>query len=243
MDFTSQPLVVSTDESIVPERHTYSDLGFRIYRKAHEAPQPAVIFVNGFPDPGMLAMLGKRLEDWASYIGWARLVAGAGMAAITYENRTPNDVALLLQYVRANASSLGIDPDRIALWACSGSVPTALSLIGREKLACAALLYGLMLDVDGSTDAREAAARFHCAPSTATFEELPRDLPLLIVRATKDETPGLDPILKRFMSAANGRLNATIFEHEGPHAFDLVQDTDASRTMIGRVLEYLRDHL
>lgn len=241
MDFTSQPLVVSTDESIVAERHTYSnDLGFRIYRRGHGAPQPAVIFVNGFPDPGILAMLGKRLEDWVSYIGWARLVAAAGMTAITYENRTPADVHALVRHLRENASSLGIDPDRIAVWACSGNVPTALSVIARETLASAALLYGLMIDVDGSTDAREAAARFHCAPSTATFEELPRDLPMLIVRATKDQTPGLDPILQRFIAAAKTRLNVTTLEHEGPHAFDLVDDT--SGPMIDHVLAFLRTH-
>ncbi|MGZ3452470.1 MAG: alpha/beta hydrolase [Polyangiales bacterium] len=243
-DFTSKGLVytLETATDVVVERdHSYATasgpLGFDLYRPRASGARPAVVFVSGFPDPGMTAMVGKPLKDWASYQGWGRLVAASGLVGIAYLNREPADVVALVHHLRENAASLGIDPDRIAVWACSGNVPTALSLVAREKLACAALLYGFTLDV------ADEAARFHFAAPTAGFDDLPRDLPMLVVRATKDATPGLDANLQRFIAEARKRaLPITVIEHDGPHAFDVVDDTDASRAAIEQVLAFLQRH-
>jgi hypothetical protein len=76
-DFTSKPLVhsIAGADDITVEHHTYETeqgpLGFDLYRPAGAGPHPAVVFVSGFPDPGMVAMLGKPLKDWASYQGWS----------------------------------------------------------------------------------------------------------------------------------------------------------------------------
>ena len=81
--------------------------------------------------------------------------------AITYTNAEPaTDAHRVLDYVQQNAAALGIDENRIGLWACSGSVPTALSLLmqgGRDYLKCAVLCYGYMLDFTGSTRVADAA--------------------------------------------------------------------------------------
>lgn len=249
IDFTSKPLVhtIAGAADVAVERHIYTTqqgpLDFDLYRPAHAtAPSPALVFVSGYPDPGMAAMFGKPLKDWTSYIGWARMVAASGVAGIAYLNRTPQDVVALLHHLRKNAAALQIDPARIGVWACSGNVPTALALAAREPLACAALLYGYLLDLDGTSSVAEAAAQFHFAVPAVSLDELPRELPLLVVRAGRDAMPGLDATLQRFIAAARARnLRLTLIDHaEAPHAFDLMDDTPATHAVIEETLEFVR---
>lgn len=249
-DFTSMPLVhtVPGAADVTVERgRTYTSdaapLGFDIYRPPGAAgPSPAVVFVSGYPDPGVVAMLGKPLKDWASYVGWGRLVAASGIAGVTYTNREPGDVVALVRHLRAHAGELGLDPGRIGVWACSGNVPTALGLLAREPLACAALLYGYLLDLDGATSVADAARQIHFAVPDVTLDDLPRAAPMLVVRAGRDTTPGLDATLQRFVAAARARgLPVTLLDHpEAPHAFDLVDDSPATHDAIEQVLAFLR---
>ena len=249
-DPTSQGLVYTiagTADVIVERDHSYATdegpLAFDLYRPpGATVPCPAVVFVSGLPDPGVRAVLGKSLKDWASYQGWARMVAASGLAGVVYTNRRAADAGALLRHLRASAGSLGIDAARIGVWACSGHVPAALALIAHEPLACAALLYGYTLDLDGATDVAQAAARFHFAAPPVTLDELPREMPMLVVRAGRDAMPGLDPALQRFVAAARARqLPVTLIEHaEGPHAFDLADDSPRTREVIEEVLAFLR---
>lgn len=251
-DFTSIPLVhtIPGAADIAVERHPYATergpLGFDLYRPhQQDTPAPVVVFVSGLPDPGVVALLGKPLKDWASYVGWARMVAAAGIAGVTYLNREPGDVVALVRHLRDHAGELGLDPARIAVWACSGNVPTALGLLARERFSCAALLYGYMLDLDGATDVADAARQYHFAVPPVGLDDLPRDVPLLLVRAGRDVTPGLDVTLRRFAVAARARgLPVTVLDHlEAPHAFDLVDDSPATRDAIEQVLAFLRREL
>jgi dienelactone hydrolase len=252
-DFTSKPLVhtIAGADAVTVERdHTYSTeqgpLGFDLYRPPHAtAPCPAVVFVSGLPDPGVVAMLGKPFKDWASYVGWARMTAASGVAAVLYTNRTAADGLALVRHLRANAASLGLDPERIGIWAASGHVPTALGLIARERFACAALLYGYLLDLDGATSVADASVQFHFAIPPVALDELPRELPMLVVRAGRDATPGLEPTLQRFLTAARARgMAVTLLDHpEAPHAFDLVDDSPRTHEVIDEVLAFLRRSL
>ncbi len=250
---TEQPLVLSPREGslVVPEVHTYAASGgplpFSVYRPhdgARDMPRGVVVFVSGYPDPGMRRMLGKGLAEWASYRDWARLVAEAGLVAITYENHTPDDVYALVGHLRAHAAQLGLQADRVGIWGCSGNGPTALSVLTREKLAASALLYPFLLDLDGDQTLAEAARQMYFAPPTIAFAQIP-DVPLLLVRAGADTTPGLDASLGRFLTHAKPRLEQlAVIDHAGAaHAFDLVEDTDASRAVIRRVLAFLGDAL
>jgi dienelactone hydrolase len=246
-DFSSVPLVHSiagTADVAVERDHLYlteqGPLGFDLYRPAHaNGSCPAVVFVTGLADPDVIAMFGKPLKDCASSIGWARLVAASGLAGITYRNRTPADVAALIRHVRVEASTLGIDPARIAVWACSGHVPNALGVIARERIACAALLYGYLPDLERGAEADAAMAYFATPP--VSIDELPRSMPMLIVRAGKDATPGLDERLQRFVATARAHsLAVTLIDHaEAPHAFDLVDDSPATHAVIDDVLAFL----
>jgi hypothetical protein len=212
---------------------------------------PAVLFVTGYADAGMQKVLGCRFKDMGSAVSWARLTAACGVAAITYANREPSsDLTAVLSYVRRNGPSLGVDGDRVGVWACSGHVPTALSLLMQESTAflkCAVLCYGYTLDIDGSTLVADAARTFGFFNACAgkSVEALPRALPLFVARAGRDECPGLNAALDRFLVHALARnLAVTLVNHpEGPHAFDLFHDSEPTRVIIRQILAFMTDHL
>jgi len=212
---------------------------------------PAIIFVFGYPDVGFQKILGCTQKEMESFVSWAQLVAVSGIAAITYETKEPAaDLNALLQYVRQNAESLGIEEDMIGLWACSGHVPNALSFLMREDighLKCAALCYGYTLDLDGSTGIAEAAKQYGFVNPCAgkSVNDLPQNIPLFIVRAGRDQMPHLNETLDLFLVRALGcNLPITFANHtEAPHAFDLFHDSAETREIIRQILAFMRFHL
>ena len=227
------------------------DLRMDVYRPAGSAPGdalPAVVFVTGYSDAGARELFGNEFKDWAAYTDWAKLVAGTGLIAITYTNEEPvRDARALLAHIRDNADTLGIDAGRIGLWACSGNVPNAIALLGGDPtIACAALCYGYTIDAPGCDDVARAARQFGFANSAtgAGIDHL-KTAPLLLVRAGRDEMPGLNASLDRFIaSAADAGLPLTVIDvPDAPHAFDVTHDSHASRSAINQILEFLREAL
>lgn len=213
---------------------------------------PAVVFVLGYNDAGAQRMLGCRFKEMGSFVSWAHLAAASGIVAITYTNREPlDDVNALLDHVRQNAASLGIDETRIGVWACSGHVPLTLSLLMQpgvgHHLKCAVLCYGYMLDVDGFTGVAQAARQFGFVtpPEGTSVDDLSRDVPLFVARAGQDQLPHLKEAMDRFVVKALGaNLPLTFVNHaDAPHAFDVFHDSDASREIIRQMLTFMRFHL
>jgi hypothetical protein len=215
------------------------------------ARTPAAVFVLGYSDAGFQKMLGCKQKEMGSYISWGQLAAASGLVAITYTTEEPaTDIHALLQYVRQNAAGLGIDENSIGVWACSGNVPNALSVLMHESenhLKCAVLCYGHMLDLGGSDVVAEAAARWGFANPCAgkSVNDLPPDTPLFIVRAGQDQFPHLNETIDRFLAGALSRnLPITFANHSaGPHAFDVLQDSETSREIIKQILAFMRFHL
>lgn len=211
---------------------------------------PAVVFVSGYPDAGMQKMLGCKLKEMGSYISWAKLTAAMGLVAITYSATEPvGDLQSLLQFVRQNAAELGIDETRMGLWACSGNVPNTLSVLMKEDvgyLKCAVFLYGLMLDLDGSTSVAQAEKMFWFANPAAgkSVDDLPAELPLFIARAGQDN-PQLNEMIDRFLAKAVGRNLPVTFvnHHSAPHFFDVMDDAPATHQIIRQILDFMQFHL
>lgn len=218
---------------------------------ARDARVPAVIMVHGYTDPGFQRLLGCRFKDMAVTVDWARSMAASGLAAITYTNRNPvGDVESLLRHVGSHLAPLGIDADRLGLFACSGHGPLALSVLMSGlwvKVKCAALMYPCTLDLGGAGDMADAAARFRFAyPCTGkSLDDLPTHVPLFIARAGRDDTPGLNVALDRFVSAALARnLPIELINHaSAPHAFDLLATGEPSKEIVRLALAFLRVHL
>jgi hypothetical protein len=216
-----------------------------------EARIPAVVFVLGYSDSGFQRIVGCKQKEMGSYISWGQLAAASGLVAITYTTREPTtDIRALLLHIRQNADRLGIDKDRIGVWACSGNVPMALAVLmqeDRDFLKCAVLCYGIMLDLEGATSVAEASKKWGFVNPSAgkTVDDLSRDIPLFIARAGLDENPHLNETLDRFMaSALVCNLPMTFVNHPtAPHAFDVSNDSETSCEVIRQILAFMRFHL
>jgi dienelactone hydrolase len=215
--------------------YTHADgraLAMDAYLPAGRAPGarvPAVLLVHGEADPALL----RGVRGWGQYSGWGRLLAGQGMAGVAFEHRAILDagfeavvaeVEAALAAVGERAGDLGVDPERVGVAAFSaGVVLTAAVLPGAAgRVRCAALCYGPLSGL---------------VPNPA----LP---PLLVMRAGRDD-PELNRTIDEFVAAATaGRLAVElVHQPDGHHAFDVADDSDASRQVIGRVLAFLRGHL
>jgi acetyl esterase/lipase len=212
---------------------------------------PTVIFVTGYSDVRMQPMLGwGHFKDMAASVSWGQLAAASGVVAITYANDEPaTDLFALLRYVQQHGETLGIDEHRIGLYASSGHVPLALSVLlepDRDYLKCAVLNCGYMLDLDGSTGVAEMAKQFGFVNPGAgkSVDDLPQNVPLFVVRAAQEQTPRLNEAMDRFLPRALSRnLPLTFVNHPGPHGFELLQDSEASRQTIRQMLAFMRFHL
>ena len=113
---------------------------------------------------------------------------------------------------------LGARYQKVGLWATSGHGPVAL--VAASHAACAVLNN----------------------PMTKGFCP---DTPLFIVRAGKDETPGLNADLDAFIARAiaENRALTVVNYPEAPHSYELSVDAPATRRTLQQGLDFLRAHL
>lgn len=230
---------------------------------------PAVLFVHGDAPPELL----QNAKNWACYIGWGELTATSGLAAVTFNHRSTEmlqkayesaaDVDDLINYVRAHAHNLGINPERLGIWTCSAGSYRGLRAALRGSpsyIHCAVSYYGvvdLKIFYTGSDDAeiqaseeqepalprlsKEALEEFAAATYLQQETTIP---PLLIVRAGLDD-PKLNAGIDELMQVAlQCNLNVDFMNHAtGHHAFDIVDDSERSREIIRATLEFIKAHL
>jgi hypothetical protein len=204
---------------------------------------PAVVLAMAYPDPT------GRIRAYGPVTSWARLFAASGMAAVVYGTEAPGeDLEAVLRQLRADASALALDVDRFGLFATSGNVTVGLSALMRDRrLKCGALLYGYTMDLDGSTAVADMSRQFGFVDACAgrTIDDLRDDVPILFVRAGREQFPGLNAALDNVIGQALARnLPLSLINHaSGSHGFDLDENTAISRGIVAQVLAFVRLHL
>lgn len=159
-----------------------------------------------------------------------------------------SDVMDLVAHIRTNAESLGIDKDRIVLWAVSaGGIFLSQPLRDRPPyIRCLVAYYGV-LDLQGMRKE---------APVSVTDETLRQYSPLYHLSTNSKSTPpvfvaraGLDDAtlnagLDRFVQTAlANNINIDLTNHaQGHHGFDIDDDNDRSREILKRTLEFIKAH-
>ena len=207
---------------------------------------PAVLFVAGYSDRGAIELLGFNLREWGCYVSWGQLVAASGFVGITCSCASPpEDMRQILNFVLEHADELHVDPGRVGIWAASGNGPTALSLLIDEatRLRFAVMCNTYMFDSDSDTSVADMAAQFGFAAPNAgkSVRDLASDVQFFVVRSGRDEAPGLNSSLDRFVENAISRNLQLNFVNlpEAPHGFDALHDTDESRATIRQILSFM----
>jgi len=218
---------------------------------------PAVVMIHGGPIPP-----GKNAKNMGIFQSLGELIAASGLVGIAFGHRfysgahlveASGDVRDLLRYARENAATLGIDPDRLALWAFSGGGPfVSTALREGPEYVRALVAYYALLDLqvrppglepgsaqDIGDDMRRAYSPVY---HLATSGRVPP--PMLIARAGQDH-PWLNGSIDRFVAKAL-ETNAPIevWNHpEGRHGFDILDDEPRTHAILKRTLAFLKEVL
>jgi acetyl esterase/lipase len=242
---------VRRDVALLAEAGTGVTVDVYLPPRADEGARvPAVVLVSGYPDDGFERIVGCRFKEMGSTVSWGRLIAACGMVAIAYSGQDPEaDLDAVLAELASHGAEIGVDGSRVGLWASSGNGPVAVSRLMKTapvSVACAVLCYAYTLDLDEGRGVAEAARTFRFANPGAgsSIDDLRTDVPILVVRAGRDECKGLNDALDRFLFRAFGAnlpVAATNLP-AAPHAFDLV-DGRETREAVRQILAFLQHHL
>jgi acetyl esterase/lipase len=216
---------------------------------------PLVVFVHGDAPPELL----QGAKDWAQFRDWGRLVAGSGLAAVTFNRSSTQgftrvaeaeaEVQAMLHHLQQHAWDYGFDAERLGVCAFSAGPPTVIPWLLREQpraVRCIVVYYGLLdlqpPSADPSAPAVPASVQRYSAAST--LRDLSRTegvAPMLVLRAGRDR-PALNENLDRFvMTALERNLPLEVFNHpDGEHAFDVRNDHPRTREAIRRTLDFFR---
>jgi acetyl esterase/lipase len=211
--------------------------------------RPAIIFVPGDAPWEIL----KDIKDWGVYVSYGQLAAATGFVGITFNHRSTErftklrevagDVDNLVAYVRQHADSLGVDRERICVWAFSAGGPF-LRTIFNDKPAfvrCIVTYYSLLGVAPGAA-ADEIVREFTLANY---LSRKTRELaPMLVVRAGND-APFINNTVDEFLrEAIKQNIDIELVNYvEGQHAFDVLDDKERTREIIRRTLDFIKLHL
>ena len=221
-----------------------------VYRPARVDVAPVVFLVNGDASEEVIA----TAKDWGVYRSYGEHLAARGLVGVPFNHRSTvrgeameaaaADVRSAIAFVREHASELGVDKERVGVWAFSAGGPFGLAPLLQRRpdwLRCAAGFY-MFWDLGPfraslPSVTNESIRRWSCL--TALDPESPDLPPLLLARAGRDSAPlleGTDTFVRR---ARQRGFDLTVLDHPtGQHGFDTRDDDERSREIIREALEF-----
>lgn len=264
-DRFAQPIVVPA-----PEESSYAVERDQLYREREErhllmdvfTPKsggphhPGVIFVHGGPLPESVLPQGKDLGQLQSF---GPFVTGAGLAGIVFSHGlsgfdaiqdAAGDVEAAVSFVRVNADSLGIDPDRLCMvFSSAGGIFLAPFLRARPSwLKCVVLNYAVLRPRvfeqlrEGLSVSQEQRAGLdpfpYVSPPGGTT-------PSIFIAEAGRDAPAINADLQRLRDqAVSAGWNVEYMNHPtGPHAFDVLDPSARSRAILMRMRDFLQQQL
>jgi dienelactone hydrolase len=225
-------------------------------RRADGARPPVVVLISGSGVEGPIDF-GKS----AGFASTARALAASGLAAVSFEKRYvmprdggggvaagAEDLAALLDHLRAHAGELGVDAERMALWAYSGGgwlLGSALGEGAEARPYLRALVgYYPVLDLFPGMPESERQRLAPYLPLQRLRARSAAPPPLLIARAGLDQ-PHLNAGIDAFAALARERGGSLeLLAHEqGRHGFDVLDDVERTREILRATIAFLRRHL
>jgi len=213
---------------------------------------PIVLFVHGG------SSIEVQPKDWGIYQSWGRLAAASGMAGVTFTQhlgfpktevpQAAEDVARALSFVRANARTYRLDPDRICMvvYSAGGPMLAPYMVNAPPWLKCIAGWYPFM-DIRQSSfhQSSEKPETLLAFSDILKLDEPGTKTPLYLVRAGADQIPTLKDTIDRFVvKALETDYPLTVANAPGsPHGFDNQVDSIRTRELVLGTLQFLRGRL
>jgi acetyl esterase/lipase len=248
---------VKVQKGLTYKRVAGTELKMDVYLPAdnrQRAPRPAVFFIHGGRIP---ANLRTTPREWGVYVSFGQLTAASGFVGVMFNHRfhawesladSQSDVMDALAYVRANAETLGVDKDRIVLWAFSaGGIFLSQPLRDAPAYLRAVIAYYAILDMQGSPQNAPASVTLEMLKEASPVHHLTQSKqtipPLFIARAGLDNAD-LNAGADRFVQAALAKnASVEVINHAtGHHGFDIEDDNERTREIIRRTLEFIKAH-
>lgn len=217
---------------------------------------PVVIFVHGGPlPPGQAGTAMSQPKEWRLFRDWGKTAAALGWVGVVPNHRytsldgfptSAGDLDAVFTYLRTNAETLHLDPDRVAIWLFSGAGPHLGPVLDGHwpGVRCAVGYYpvldlGAFAAMGMATPATEIASRFDLVARLR-----PSSPPLLLVRAGLDN-PALLAGTDAFIAAALARGPALdVLTHPtGRHGFDILDDQPRTHEVVEKTFAFLRQCL
>lgn len=212
----------------------------------------AVIMVLGYPDLAGKKLIGSEFKNHIQFVSWCKIIAASGMAAIAYQSNNPEqDIITLSNYLKTNEDKLKIDNSKIGAYTCSAHTPTTITTIlngSNDLFKCAVVYYGFFLTSDfkylSQIDTLSQKMGFK-TPRLSEPSTWKKDVPIMVVRAGKDNVPYINQTLASFYEKAlNQNLPITLINYSnGVHGFDAALDNETTRQVIKTTLEFWKFNL
>ena len=221
---------------------------------ARGARRPAVIFIHGGRIPPNLRTTPK---EWGAYVSFGQLVAASGFVGVTFNHRfytwdslpdSQSDLTDLIAHVRDNADSLGVDKDRLILWAVSaGGVFIGHPLRDAQPYIRCIVGYYPQLDLQTSRKSAPASVTDETLREYSAIHHLRNREkgapPIFIARAGLDDATLNDGVDRFVQLALSKNLTIEVVNHAtGHHGFDIEDDNDRSREILRRTIEFIKTH-
>ncbi|HJU89850.1 MAG TPA: alpha/beta hydrolase [Gemmatimonadaceae bacterium] len=252
---TSRPLVLR-----VPGADRVQAQPDLAYRTVNDSALRMDLYLPRLTSPGRppVVVLNSGASDarkWQGFVDLARIASLNGIAAVNFAKRYErgrllegaDDLRALLTLLREKGDSLGVDGRRVCIWGFSGGgllIPVGMT--AGEQIRC---LVGYYPAIDLRTilpmlpEAQRDSAR-RTLSAIDLLEGGARMPPMLLVRAGRDRAELNEQIERVAAAAAASKQPVELIEYpNGQHGFDVADDTDESRAIIRRTVEFVRQQL
>jgi len=212
---------------------------------------PGVIFVHGGP-----VAPDRDVKESGQYQSWGTLAAASGLVGITFNHRyhslemlpqSAKDIEEAFAFIRQNAKEYHINPDRLTVWVCSGGGPQ-ISFLLRDKVDFVKCLiaYYAILDLSEITFFTEALGSSTAKKFSPInyLQEGVIPFPIFLVRAGLDRIE-INRSIDKFVNVAlQMNIDIEFVNYKaGQHGFDIVDDTEQSRYIIARTLQFIKENV
>jgi acetyl esterase/lipase len=221
---------------------------------------PAVLLIHGGPVPPAAY---AKVKNMGVFVSYGELLAASGLAAVAFNHlhhgwhdlaESADHVTAVIAWLRTEADSLRIDPDRLCLWAFSGGGPQLAPALAAPDpgIRCLVAYYPLLdlralaarlPEVSPETLERFSPAACLAAPQAPAAAPARARPPMLLARAGKDQ-PFMNEALDGFVQAALAAgVELELWNHAaGQHGFDLLDDVPRTRQIVARTIDFILSH-